>query len=56
MTEHDIPLTAIVTPQEIFEIAPFFKRPGGLYWKMLPGEKIDAIPILKAKQRKCTSR
>jgi 5-formyltetrahydrofolate cyclo-ligase len=51
MTEHDIPLTAIVAPQEIIDIAPLFKRPKGIYWEMLPEEKIDAIPVLRAKQR-----
>jgi 5-formyltetrahydrofolate cyclo-ligase len=52
MTEHDIPLTAIITPEEIIEIRPAFKRPKGIYWKMLPVEKIAAIPVLRAKQRK----
>ncbi len=52
MTEHDIPLSAIVTPEEIVEATPLFKRPGGIYWKMLPAEKIHAIPVLRAKQRK----
>ena len=52
MTEHDIPLTAIVTPAEIIDIKPRFKRPKGIYWEMLPDEKIDAIPVLIAKRRK----
>jgi len=52
MTDHDIPLTAIVTPEEIIDIKPRFKRPKGIYWEMLPEEKIDAIPVLIAKQRK----
>jgi 5-formyltetrahydrofolate cyclo-ligase len=50
MTEHDIPLSAIITPGEIIEIAAPLKRPRGIYWKMLPPEKIDAIPVLKAKR------
>jgi 5-formyltetrahydrofolate cyclo-ligase len=52
MTEHDIPLTAVITPSEVIAIKPRFKRPKGIYWKMLPAEKINAIPILKAKSRK----
>jgi 5-formyltetrahydrofolate cyclo-ligase len=52
MTDHDIPLTAIVTPEEIIDIKPRFNRPKGIYWEMLPDEKIDAIPVLIAKQRK----
>jgi 5-formyltetrahydrofolate cyclo-ligase len=52
MTEHDIPLTAIITPEEIIDIKPRFKRPKGIYWEMLPDEKIADIPVLTAKQRK----
>ena len=47
MTEHDIPLTAIITPQEVIEIKSSFVRPRGIYWKILPQDKIDEIPVLK---------
>jgi 5-formyltetrahydrofolate cyclo-ligase len=47
MTEHDIPLTAIVTPSEVMETHSRYPRPKGIYWKMLPQEKIDDIPVLK---------
>jgi 5-formyltetrahydrofolate cyclo-ligase len=50
MTEHDIPLNAIVTAEEIINIKPNFKRPKGIYWDMLPEEKIDGIPVLRAKK------
>jgi 5-formyltetrahydrofolate cyclo-ligase len=50
MTEHDIPLTAIITPTEIIQIDSSFPRPKGIYWDMLPQEKIDDIPVLKAKR------
>lgn len=46
MTEHDIPLSAIVTPNEVIEIKPSFTRPKGIYWNLLPQEKIDEIPVL----------
>jgi len=46
MTEHDIPLSAIVTPDEVIEIKSKFPRPKGIYWNMLPQEKIAAIPVL----------
>jgi 5-formyltetrahydrofolate cyclo-ligase len=52
MTEHDIPLTAIITPQEIIAVESLFAKPKGIYWNMLPKEKIDEIPVLQAKQRK----
>lgn len=51
MTEHDIPLSAIVTPEEIIEIQSPLPRPKGIYWKMLPSEKIEAIPVLKGRKR-----
>src|SRR5262245_33379842 len=46
MTEHDIPLTAIVTPNETVDITSPFPRPKGIYWEILPPEKIAAIPVL----------
>jgi 5-formyltetrahydrofolate cyclo-ligase len=51
MTEHDIPLSAIVTPSEIIEIESTLPRPKGIYWEMLAPEKIAAIPVLKARKR-----
>jgi 5-formyltetrahydrofolate cyclo-ligase len=50
MTEHDIPLSAIVTPNEIIEIGSRLPRPKGIYWDMLPLEKSAAIPVLKARK------
>jgi 5-formyltetrahydrofolate cyclo-ligase len=51
MTEHDIPLTAIVTPEETIEIKSHLKRPTGICWEILPSEKIDTIPVLKRRKR-----
>lgn len=50
MTEHDIPLDAIVTPEEVLILEPSYPKPRGIYWRMLPPEKIEAIPVLRAKQ------
>jgi 5-formyltetrahydrofolate cyclo-ligase len=47
MTEHDIPLSAIVTPDEVIEIGSSFSRPRGIYWNRLEVDKSDTIPILK---------
>jgi len=49
MTEHDIPLSAIVTPTEIIELKASYPRPKGILWAMLPQEKIDDIPVLRKK-------
>ena len=51
MTEHDIPLSAIVTPQEIIEIKSSLPRPKGIYWNMLPPEKIDGYSRTSKKTR-----
>jgi len=52
MIEHDIPLTAIITPEEVISIESSLTRPKGIYWNMLPEEKLNEIPVLKAKQGK----
>jgi 5-formyltetrahydrofolate cyclo-ligase len=46
MTVHDIPLNAIVTPEEVIQIKTRRRRPRGIYWKMLSAEKVAAIPVL----------
>jgi hypothetical protein len=35
MTEHDIPFSAIVTPNEIIEPKTPFARPKGIHWQMM---------------------
>jgi 5-formyltetrahydrofolate cyclo-ligase len=52
MTEHDIPLSAIVTPNEIIEIKSALPRPKGIYWNMLPPEKIASIPVLRNRRKR----
>src|SRR6266545_5011045 len=49
MTEHDIPLSAIVTPTQVIAPTSSFARPKGIYWRLLPKEKLDDIPVLKAR-------
>lgn len=52
MIEHDIPLDTIVTPDQVIDIKPPFARPNGIYWPMLPPEKIAEIPVLAKRTRK----
>jgi 5-formyltetrahydrofolate cyclo-ligase len=52
MTEHDIPLSAIVTPNEIIDIESTLPRPKGIYWNMLPPEKIASIPVLRNRRKR----
>lgn len=49
MTEHDIPLSAIITPEEVIPLKSHYQKPKGIYWHILPPEKIEAIPVLKAR-------
>jgi 5-formyltetrahydrofolate cyclo-ligase len=51
MTEHDIPLTAVVTPHEVIETGVALPRPKGIYWKILPQEKIDEMPVLRGREK-----
>ena len=48
MTDHDIPLNFIVTPQRVIEVTSSYARPKGIYWSALPQDKIDDIPVLKS--------
>ncbi|HEY2991021.1 MAG TPA: 5-formyltetrahydrofolate cyclo-ligase [Candidatus Binatia bacterium] len=50
MTEHDIPLNAVITPQDVIPITPAYDKPRGIYWTLLPREKIEEIPLLKKRR------
>src|SRR5262245_53187457 len=55
MTEHDIPLSAIITPNEVIEVKTSFARPKGIYWNMLDEEKLDEIPLLTKRRSRIRS-
>jgi 5-formyltetrahydrofolate cyclo-ligase len=44
---HDIPVDLVVTPDEVIETRHQLSWPGGIYWDLLPEEKIAAIPVLE---------
>jgi 5-formyltetrahydrofolate cyclo-ligase len=48
MRVHDIPVDWVVTPQGVTKLPRHFPRPDGISWELLPPEKIEAIPVLKA--------
>jgi len=52
MTDHDIPLNFIVTPQRVIEVTASYARPKGICWSALPQDKIDDIPVLQKLQRR----
>ena len=47
MLEHDIPVDVLITPDEVIKTGHSIPRPTGIYWHLLPEEKISAIPILQ---------
>jgi 5-formyltetrahydrofolate cyclo-ligase len=51
MTKHDIPLDVIVTPKKLIIVKRRYRKPHGIYWKLLPEDKIAAIPVLKKSPR-----
>jgi 5-formyltetrahydrofolate cyclo-ligase len=43
---HDIPIDVVITPHEIIETHTILPRPEGIYWSLLPEDKIVKIPVL----------
>ncbi len=50
MTDHDIPLNAIITPEKVMHLKPRYQKPRGIYWDSLAPEKVRSIPVLKARK------
>ena len=51
MTVHDIPLDAIVIPDEIIDLDPRYSRPQGVFWNLLRPDMIYDIPVLKKRRK-----
>jgi hypothetical protein len=43
-----VKLDYVVTAEEAIDTRRSGEQPAGIYWDELPGEKIDAIPVLAA--------
>ncbi|MEM7479834.1 MAG: 5-formyltetrahydrofolate cyclo-ligase [Acidobacteriota bacterium] len=53
MTDHDVPLDWIVTPERTIECRPgALRRPRGIRWQELTEEKIASIPLLTRLRRR----
>lgn len=50
MKNHDIPLSAIITPEGVIPLRPRYQKPRGIYWHILSPQKTNAIPALKARK------
>lgn len=48
MLKHDVPVDLIVTPKKaIYVEQRAYPKPKGIYWDILPKEKVESIPLLK---------
>lgn len=52
MTEHDVPIDFIVTPDLIIETSRAYSKPQGIIWELLPSDAYKRIPILAELRRK----
>ena len=46
MTEHDVPVDFIVTPNRVIETKRAYEKPPGVFWGLLPAEAYKQMPIL----------
>ncbi len=51
MRVHDIPVDYVVTPEEIIVTKHEYPKPEGIYWELLPEEKLRNIPVLRKLRR-----
>ncbi len=51
MKVHDIPVDYVVTPTEVIFTNHQYPKPQGIYWELLPEEKIRSIPALRRLRR-----
>jgi 5-formyltetrahydrofolate cyclo-ligase len=56
LTDHDVPLDLIVTPDRIIDCRPQHgpRRPARIRWADLTEEKVEAIPLLAAQRAQMT--
>jgi len=47
VAEHDVPMDLVVTPERVLETDTPHARPGGIDWELLPGERLEEIPLLE---------
>jgi len=52
MSEHDVPVDFIVTPDRIIETTHVHARPSGIIWELLLGDAYKRMPILAEMRKK----
>jgi len=56
MTEHDVPVDFIITPERTIEVGHGYRRPSGIFWELLPPDAFKQMPILAELREKHDSR
>jgi len=54
MTDHDVPLDLIVTPDRVLRTERVFPKPAGIQWRKLSMAQLEAMPALR--ERKAARR
>jgi len=52
MSEHDVPVDFIITPDRIIETTHAHQKPTGIIWELLPSDALKRMPILAELRRK----
>ena len=56
MTDHDVPVDLVITPDEMVRCGRRHPRPDGIEWDQLTEEKIASIPLLQRWQQQSSTR
>lgn len=56
MTEHDVPVDAIITPDEVIEVRQQYSKPLGINWDLLSPDDYRLMPILAELRCRLDSR
>jgi 5-formyltetrahydrofolate cyclo-ligase len=56
MTEHDISVDFIVTPDRTIKVEHGYRKPSGILWELLPSDAFNKMPILAELRRNYDSR
>lgn len=47
MRAHDIPIDFMITPDQVIAVPSLYPRPRGVFWDLLPEDRIRSIPVLR---------
>jgi len=52
MTDHDVPLDLIATPERLIRTRRAFPKPQGILWEELSSAQLAAMPVLPRLRRR----